>query len=118
MAWPDEGEEEDGEFGPAQHEELLAELVALAGIELDREAPEADEVVERACEVATVVETAFDDPEVDRKAEALDAATLERCAAAWDARERLATARSQPAAAASAHARAAALRERARNLPT
>jgi tetratricopeptide (TPR) repeat protein len=118
MAWPDEGEEEDGEFGPAQHEELLAELVALAGIELDREAPEADEVVERACEVATVVETAFDDPEVDRKAEALDAATLERCAAAWDARERLANARSQPAAAASAHARAAALRERARNLPT
>ncbi|MBM3990210.1 MAG: tetratricopeptide repeat protein [Planctomycetes bacterium] len=118
MAWPDDDEDEPDDFGPAEQEELLAELVALAAIELDRDAPEADDVVARACDLAALVEAAFDDPEVDRQAEALDAATLERCASAFDARARLAERRSLPQDAATARTHAATLRERARNLPT
>ncbi len=125
MAWPDE-EDADEDFGPAQQEDLLVELIALAGIELELgDTASASEVLDRARQLAEALEAAFDDPAINRAAEALDATTLERCAAAWDLLARLAapdaaspdSTSPDSSAATLARSRAAALRERALHLP-
>jgi tetratricopeptide (TPR) repeat protein len=120
MAWPDD-EDADEDFGPAQQEDLLVELLALAGIELERgDSPSAAEALQRARQLAASLEEAFDDPAVNRAAEALDATTLERCAITWDLLARLSApdaASPDPTAAHLAQSRAADLRARAQHLP-